>query len=190
MMRRVDGQTLTEDFAPDVIHGYQEDTLVRAGGIPSWVLDDGEATKASLFYPFLTVQIQDHDLRSEGDMQKAADECMIASSISVRMLDKPNQRLTVCHRGEQFTTVNSAAFSIAMNGAVTRLYVTFAWDETKDYVYNVASFVLADPSHHRKPHRYVRSIIDWGTNERLEEIRDAIEVIETDNPPWYPRYQK
>ncbi|RSL55882.1 hypothetical protein CEP54_009133 [Fusarium duplospermum] len=188
LMRRANSQTPTEDLAPDVIYGYPEEALHCLGGIPSWVMDDGKAAEASLFYPFLTVQIQDHDLRSDGDIDKVADECMITSSISVRMLDKLNQRLAIRQRGEQSTTVNSAAFSIAMNGSVARLYVTFAWDETRDYVHSVDSFVLADQKHHERFHRYVQNIIDWGKNERLQEIRDAIEVIETHNPPWYPRY--
>ncbi|KAJ4315358.1 hypothetical protein N0V84_008434 [Fusarium piperis] len=161
--------------APDVMYGYQEAALRRSGGIPSWVIDDGKATESSLFYPFLTVHMQGHGLASDGCMHRATNECMIASSICVRMLDKLNQRLAVRQRGDTCIVVNSAAFSIAMNGAVARIYVTFAFDEERDHVYKVDSFVLENPSHYRKFHRYIQSIIDWGKNERLWEIRDAIE---------------
>ncbi|RSL99156.1 hypothetical protein CDV31_012334 [Fusarium ambrosium] len=189
LMRRIDSRFTIQAPAPDVMYGYQEAALRRPDGIPSWVIDDGKATESILFYPFLTVQMQGHGLGSDGCMHRATNECMIASSICVRMLDKLNQRLAVRQRGDTFTIVNSAAFSIAMNGAVARIYVTFAFDETRDHVYKVDSFVLENPSHYRKFHRFIQSIIDWGKNERLREIRDAIEVIESRGPRWYPRYE-
>ncbi|RSL86125.1 hypothetical protein CEP51_002968 [Fusarium floridanum] len=189
LMRRIDSRFTIQAPAPDVMYGYQEAALRRPDGIPSWVIDDGKATESILFYPFLTVQMQGHGLGSDGCMHRATNECMIASSICVRMLDKLNQRLAVRQRGDTFTMVNSAAFSIAMNGAVARIYVTFAFDETRDHVYKVDSFVLENPSHYRKFHRFIQSIIDWGKNERLREIRDAIEVIENRGPRWYPRYE-
>ncbi|RMJ19199.1 hypothetical protein CDV36_001112 [Fusarium kuroshium] len=178
-----------KELAPDVIYGYREDTLHRLGDIPSWVIDDGKAAEADLFYPFLTIQMQDHGLESGVCLHKATEECMIASSVSVRMLDRLNHRLAACQAGEQFKAVNSVAFSIAMNSAVARLYVTFAWDETRDYVYNFDSLVLEDHKHHEMLYQYIQSIVDWGKSERLQEIRDAIEVVETRGPPWYPRYQ-
>lgn len=189
LMRRMDSRFSIQAPAPDVMYGYREAALHRPNGIPSWVIDDGKATKSNLFYPFLTVQMQGHGFGSDGCMHKATNECMIASSICVRMLDRLNQRLAVRQRGDTSTMINSAAFSIAMNGAVARIYVTFAFDETRDHVYKVDSFVLEDPSHYRKFHRYIQSIIDWGKNERLWEIRDAIEVIESSGPRWYPRYE-
>ncbi|KAM0432319.1 hypothetical protein ACHAPT_004859 [Fusarium lateritium] len=188
LMRRMDSQISIQAPVPDVMYGYRETALRRPDGIPSWVIDDGKATESSLFYPFLTVQMQGHGWESGGCMHRATNECMIASSICVRMLDKLNQRLAVRQRGDESTVINSAAFSIAMNGAVARLYVTFAWDETRDHVYKVASFVLEDPSHHRRLHRFIQSIIDWGKNERLQEIRGAIDFIEKHGPRWYPRY--
>ncbi|KAJ4260979.1 hypothetical protein NW757_001369 [Fusarium falciforme] len=171
------------------MYGYRETALRHPNGIPSWVIDDGKATESNLFYPFLTVQMQGHGFGSDGCMHKATNECMIASSICVRMLDRLNQRLAVRQRGDTSTMINSAAFSIAMNGAVARIYVTFAFDEMRDHVHKVDSFVLENPSHYRKFHRYIQSIIDWGKNERLREIRDAIEVIESSGPRWYPRYE-
>lgn len=80
LLRRMDSRMSLQAPASDVMYGYREAALRRSGGIPSCVVDDGKATESSLFYPFLTVNIQGHGLGSDGCMHRATNECMIASS--------------------------------------------------------------------------------------------------------------
>ena len=131
--------------------------------------------------------MQGHGANSSGCMHKATNECMVASSICVRMIDKLNQRLA--ERRKDDKPLNCAVFSIALNGAVARVYVTFAWDESMDHMCKVGSFLLEDPEHHWKLHKLIRSIVEWGYEERRRQIIDAISTIRLKGPRRYPRYE-
>ncbi|KAF4963766.1 hypothetical protein FSARC_8249 [Fusarium sarcochroum] len=189
LMRDTVDRLFPEAPTPDILYGYSRGSLDQPDTphFPSWIIDEGEATSSDLFYPFLIVKMQGHGAKSSGCMHRATNECMVASSICVRMIDKLNQRLAERHG--QFEPLNCAVFSIALNGAVARVYVTFAWDENIDHMCKVDSFLLEDPEHHWKLHKLIRSIVAWGNEERRRQIIDAISTIRLKGPRWYPRYE-
>lgn len=42
---------------------------------------------------------------------------------------------------------------------------------------SVKNFLLHKPEHYIEFRKYVRNIIDWGTNERLEKIRKSLDCL-------------
>ncbi|KAF4629826.1 hypothetical protein G7Y89_g8319 [Cudoniella acicularis] len=61
-----------------------------------------------------------------------------------------------------------------MNGTEARLYVSWKHDELKYYTRKVDSFLLQKPKDYVEFRKYVRNIIDWGKDKRLNEIRDSL----------------
>ncbi|KAF4511874.1 hypothetical protein G6O67_001078 [Ophiocordyceps sinensis] len=73
--------------------------------------------------------------------------------------------------------IDSAAFSIAMSGTEARLYVSWKHNEQDFYMANVKSFLLQDPEHYLEFRKYVRNIIDWGKDKRLQDIRNSLDCL-------------
>jgi hypothetical protein len=78
------------------------------------------------------------------------------SASCVNIAERLNRRL----RQEKVQFVDSAVFSIAMNGTEARLYVSWKDDKLHYYMQKVNSFFLQDPEHHLRFRKYVRNIID------------------------------
>ncbi|KAJ4267654.1 hypothetical protein NW762_003766 [Fusarium torreyae] len=189
LMRDTAASGFLQAPTPDTLYGYSAEALNQPDtpDLPTWIIDEGKATSLDVFYPFLIVKMQGHGAKSSGCMHKATNECMVASSICVRMIDKLNQRLAERHKDHEI--LNCAVFSIVLNGAVARVYVTFAWDEKTDHMCKVGSFLLEDPEHHWKLHKLIRSIVEWGYEDRRRQIIDAISAIRLKGPRRYPRYE-
>ncbi|CAH0019328.1 unnamed protein product [Clonostachys rhizophaga] len=73
--------------------------------------------------------------------------------------------------------IDSAAFSIAMSDTKARLYISWKKNELDYYIANVENFLLHDPEHFLKFRKYVRNIIDWGRDRRLEGIRKSLDYL-------------
>jgi hypothetical protein len=73
--------------------------------------------------------------------------------------------------------INSAAFSIAMSGTEARLYISWKHDELGYCMQKIKGFYLQDPEHYIMFRKYVRNIIDWGKEKRLEEIRNSLDSL-------------
>ncbi|KAF4963764.1 hypothetical protein FSARC_8247 [Fusarium sarcochroum] len=178
--------------ATSVTCGYPPDEFgpMSSSGLPSWVVCEAKAfSYGEIFYPFLLINMDGHGDRESGCLQHATDECMVASSFSVDKVNKLNQRLAERSSDGQFQVLNSAVFSIVLNGAVARVFITHAWDENTDHMYTIGSVLLEDPEHNKRFRGLIQSICKWGTTERLQGIINAISAVEKSGPRWYPRYE-
>ncbi|KAM0313922.1 hypothetical protein ACHAPQ_011943, partial [Fusarium lateritium] len=126
---------------------------------PTWLVDEAKAA-TNLYYPFLVVKMQGQETNSVGDFHEAINDCMVASSICVGMIDKLNERLFAIYNGKVPERLNDAVFGIVANGGVARVYVTYAWGKNVEHTLKVASFLLEDPEHHLKFYKLVRNIIE------------------------------
>lgn len=73
--------------------------------------------------------------------------------------------------------IDRIAFSIAMNGAEERLYVSWKHSELDYHTQEGKSFLLQRPEDHIEFRKYALHIIDWGMDQRLKEIRDSLDTI-------------
>ncbi|KAM0430611.1 hypothetical protein ACHAQK_010562 [Fusarium lateritium] len=178
---------------PNIIYGHSKESLCQSNSPnpPTWLVDEAKAA-TDLYYPFLVVKMQGQETNSVGDFHEATNDCMVASSICVGMIDKLNERLFAIYNGKVPERLNDAVFGIVANGGVARVYVTYAWGKNVEHTLKVASFLLEDPEHHSKFYKLVRNIIEWGNGERLREILSALKLIQLGGPRWhrYPSRDK
>lgn len=63
-----------------------------------------------------------------------------------------------------------------MNGTEARLFISWKQQDLFN-VQKVRSFALQEPDHFIEFRKYVRNIIDWGRDERLRSIQDALDTL-------------
>ncbi|KAH7019528.1 hypothetical protein EDB80DRAFT_632606 [Ilyonectria destructans] len=160
---------------PDMLYGYkwgqafpqQETQLISMG-------TEMRATnqKNGMIYPFLIIEVKGDG----GSMWGAMNQCLGGSASCVNVTEILNRRLRLC-KSDIVHPINSAAFSIAINGAEARLYISWKHNEQDYYMTTVDTFLLQDPEHYLKFRKYVYNIIDWGRGKRLEEIRKSLDSL-------------
>ncbi|OAA62644.1 hypothetical protein SPI_04184 [Niveomyces insectorum RCEF 264] len=164
---------------PDLLYGYsrygafspQQQTQLIAMGTD--VLATNQAQ--SLLYPFFVVEFKGDG----GSMWVATNQCLGGAASCVHIAERLNRQLRrACTRGE-IQAVDSVAFSVAMNGAEARLYVSWKHDDELAYYYmaHVQSFLLQDAEHYRAFRNVVRNIVDWGKDDRLNRIRASLDTL-------------
>jgi hypothetical protein len=164
---------------PNIVYGHSKETLCQPNSpkLPTWLAEEAKAA-TDLYYPFLIIKMQSQETNFNGDSYEAINDCMVASSTCVGMIDKLNERLFEVYNGNVPERLNDAVFGIVANGGVARVYVTCAWGKNRGHTLRVASFLLKDPEHHLKLYKLVRSIVEWGNGERLREILSALRLIQ------------
>ncbi|KAF1828994.1 hypothetical protein BDW02DRAFT_634779 [Decorospora gaudefroyi] len=78
---------------------------------------------------------------------------------------------------DEIQPINSAAFSIAMNGTEARLYISWKHSELDFYMQKIDSFLLQKPKDYLEFRKHVRNIVDWGKDGRLNEIRNSLDSL-------------
>ncbi|KAL7919213.1 hypothetical protein ACQKWADRAFT_302048 [Trichoderma austrokoningii] len=162
---------------PDMLYGYnpgsafpnQQAQLLTMGTEPI-------ANTEGLLYPFFVIEFTGDGPGGAGSLWLATNQCLGGSASCVNIAERLNTQLRRCNSDN---LINSAAFSIAMNGTEARLYVSWKHNEQDYYMANVRNFLLQDPKHYIEFRKYVRNIIDWGRGLRLEEIRKSLDLEES-----------
>ncbi len=155
---------------PDLLFGYtvaafgqqQQDQLMSMGTAAM-------ANNANMVYPFLVVEF-----KGDGPLWAATNQCAGGSASCVKIAEQLNGQLS---QYEGVPPVESAAFSIAMNGTEARLYITWKHNDTDYYMRKICSFLLQQPHQHLEFRKHVKNIIDWGRGARLEGIREALDSL-------------
>lgn len=157
---------------PDMLYGYnpkgafpqQQAQLISIG-------NTAVANSQDLIYPFFVIEF-----KGDGGMWVATNQCLGGSTSCVKIAEQLNQLLRKCE-SDKVQLIDSATFSVAMNGTEARLYISWKHNELDYYMQKVKSFLLQDPDHYLEFRKYVRNIIDWGKDKRLKEIRDSLDSL-------------
>ncbi|CAD6455292.1 d0a73d59-aaf0-4045-835d-1e8292a975ad-CDS [Sclerotinia trifoliorum] len=64
-----------------------------------------------------------------------------------------------------------------MSGTEARFCVSWKHNEFEYYTQKVDSFLLQEPENYIKFRKYIRNIIDWGKEKRLDEIRNSLDSL-------------
>ncbi|PFH61580.1 hypothetical protein XA68_16930 [Ophiocordyceps unilateralis] len=164
---------------PDMLYGYRRETAINRRLAQLASRDDrisGAANNLDLMYPFFAVEFKGDGPTRPGSLWVAVNQCLGASASCVSIADRLNRQLREC-RNRNVGQIDSAAFSIAMNGTEARLYVSWKENDLDYYMHLVDSFALQRPEHYIEFRRYVRNILDWGGDRRLQEIRESLDVL-------------
>ncbi|EGC48115.1 conserved hypothetical protein [Histoplasma capsulatum var. duboisii H88] len=157
---------------PDILYGYNRD--VAFSQHTSHLLATGTesiANSQDLLYPFFDIEFRGED----GSLWEGTNQCITGSASCIKMVEALNDRLEESkHYGVQ--PINSAAFSVTMNGTEARLFI--AWKENNEYsMAKVESFLLQSPDHYLNFRKLIRNILDWGKSSRLSEITGVLDAV-------------
>ena len=163
---------------PDMLYGYDLYKAFPQQKIQIVSMEcNAQANVRYLLYPFLTIEVTCDGPGESGSLWAATNRCLGGASSCVKVAESLNTHLRRCHSDEA-QQINSAAFSIAMNGTEARLYVSWKHNGTDYYTQKVESFLLQKPIDFLEFRKFVLNIIDWGKGKRLEEIQDCLSSLE------------
>lgn len=161
---------------PDMLYGYTNEAFPQQRAQIISMGSEIRANYQGLIWPFLLVEFKGDGPSGAGSMWVATNQCLGGSMSCINIAERLNLHLRE-RKGDMIQPINSAAFSIAMNGTEARLYISWKHDDLNYHMQRIDGFLLYDPEHFRKFHKYVRNIIDWGKNTRLNEIQDSLNYL-------------
>ena len=106
----------------------------------------------------------------------ATNQCLGASTACIHINERLKDRLEKCTGIEHIEPLDNTSFSVAMNGTEARLHVSWK-DGDFIYMQKIKSFIIQRPEEFLEFRRFVRNIIDWGRDERLECIKSGLDVL-------------
>ncbi|KAM7192412.1 hypothetical protein V8F20_008872 [Naviculisporaceae sp. PSN 640] len=136
----------------------------------SALLLSGCSSNAFLRFPFLTVQFE----ARYGGIQGAVNRGAGAAAACMKVVETLNTALDRLGQGEY--KVDSITYSIALGIDVAYLFVM--WKEGEFYMMQrVGEFSMLDGEDYLRLWHCIRNIQDWAINERLPQIRKALDKI-------------
>ncbi|KAJ5051669.1 uncharacterized protein L3040_001444 [Drepanopeziza brunnea f. sp. 'multigermtubi'] len=157
------------DPKPDMIYGYGPGAFPQREQLTS-MGEEAMANSEGLLYPFFVIEFEVDRL------WVATNQCLGASATCINIAQSLSNRLKQCGN-DQVRKLDSAVFSIAMNGTEARLYISWKHSKIDYYTRKVDSFLLERPDDYARFRKIVRNIIDWGRIERLGEIRSSLDDL-------------
>ncbi|KAI0100104.1 hypothetical protein GGR51DRAFT_379209 [Nemania sp. FL0031] len=158
---------------PDMLYGFAEDEVFPQEQVQLFSMRQEflayNSQFNSLVCPFFVIEFKGAVL----DMPAAANQCIGGSASCVNITERLNRRLAECNARQ----IDSAAFSIAMNGELAQIYITWKHNELDYYMAPIAHCALQDPEQYLKFRQYVLNIIDYGTGKRLKDIRSSLRIL-------------
>jgi hypothetical protein len=126
-----------------------------------------------LYFPFFIVEFKSA-AGTGGSVWAAANQCAGGSVVCLQAVDQLNKVLGEAEAAS-CNHVANFCYSLAIDNNLAQLHVSWK-DGTDFHIQRVASFLLSDPEHFIRLHRYVAAILEWGQG-RLGDIRLALDYI-------------
>jgi hypothetical protein len=160
---------------PDVLYGYNDKAFPNQQFQVHSLRDKITTLKPGLIYPFLVAELKGFTISKVIDpLQVAKNQCIGYAASCVNIAEHLNSLLKECRNNVPL--INSAIFSIAMNGTIAKLYVCWKHNESY-YMQQVEVFPLEQTKSYLLFCSAVRHIVDWGKNECLTAIRNALDNL-------------
>ncbi|KAF1992755.1 hypothetical protein P154DRAFT_583498 [Amniculicola lignicola CBS 123094] len=158
---------------PDLLYGYrnreafpQQQLQLSSMESHLWV------NSQRLIYPFFAIEFKGDG----GSMWVATNQCIGGSTSCVDLAERLNRQLLDC-QSDSVRPIDSAAFSIAMDGMQAHLYISWKHNELEYYMQEFDSFLLQKPEQYLEFRKHVRNIVDWGKDTRLKEIQRSLDTL-------------
>ena len=161
---------------PDMLYGYSRDAFPQQQTQLVSMGPEMVANNKDLLYPFFVIEFKGDGPTGAGSLWVATNQCLGGSASCVEIAERLNRQLRQC-KSDKIKPIDTAAFSIATNGTEARLYISWRHNELDCYLQTVSAFVLQDPEQYLQFRTYVRNIIDWGANERLQAIQNSLDNL-------------
>ncbi|CAK7200512.1 hypothetical protein SEUCBS139899_003208 [Sporothrix eucalyptigena] len=166
---------------PDLMYGYNRTKAFPAPHHQAHLIQAKKEVRATneyntLIYPFFVIEFKG----ANGNLWVAGNQCLGGAATCVSMAERLNRQLRACKctKGTAVeASLDSSAFSIAMNGSEARLYISWKHDELNYYMTDVESYLLRRPDDYIMFRKMVLNIIDWGKNERLSSVKTSLDSL-------------
>jgi hypothetical protein len=167
---------------PDMLYGYNRLGAFTHGQKAQFRSMGNEmlANSQGLIFPFFVIEFKADGPGGSGSLWVATNQCLGGSASCINITERLNRQLRQC-KSDEVQPIDSAAFSIAMSGTEARLYISWKHNELDYHMQKIKSFALQEPEHYVEFRKYVRNIIDWGKDKRLEEIRSSLNSLLEEN---------
>ena len=158
---------------PDMIYGYEAENSFTEGqrALLPFMGQENPVNSVNLMLPFLVIEFKGAD----GSLWVAENQALCAAAACIKVAESLMEQLTRLSRGP-INRFDTCAFSIAMNGELARLYISWR-NDGKYFATTVRSYLLLDPAHYTTFRDHVRNIIAWGRNTRLNQITNTLDNI-------------
>ncbi len=156
---------------PDTLYGYSRHAFSQQGIQLASLGSTMKANASGLLCPFFVIEFKGDG----GSMLVATNQCLGAAASCVNIAERLKSQLKDS-KSAHVREIDSAAFSIAMNGTDARLHVSWKQDELNYYMRTVETFSLQRADNYREFRKYVRNIVDWGIDRRLKAIQKSMDA--------------
>ncbi|CAK7199590.1 hypothetical protein SEUCBS139899_002273 [Sporothrix eucalyptigena] len=160
---------------PDLLYGYK---FASFAAQPQNYLEDRgyglQATTYQLYLPFLVVEFKGEG----GVLRVATNKCLGGSACCVNIIERLNQLVHNCPSAPaSLPTLDGAVFSIAMDGNLARLLVSWQREDGGYDTARVRDFAVQEPEQYIAFRAYVLNIIDWGRKQRWQQVCAALDIL-------------
>ncbi|EXJ81416.1 hypothetical protein A1O3_07708 [Capronia epimyces CBS 606.96] len=170
---------------PDILYGYLGEAFTSRQQRQFMTMNSTEYTANSqrLIYPFLLVELKgDGPGATAGSLWVATNQCLGGVATCINMAEKLNryiEQLPV----STVSPVDTTVFSIAMNGIVASLLVSWKEGDGSGEVYNTQEikWLLFDPEGYLLFRRFVRNVLEWGRGRRRAQIGALLDAVQEES---------
>lgn len=155
---------------PDVLYGYtlknafpQQRKHMSKGGV---------VNRDNVRFPFLLIEFKGDG----GDLWVATNQCLGGTATCVNVNEMLNTQLRQC-TNVPAEPIESAVFSLAIRNTEARVFITWKQGEQEYHMREFGAYLVHDPKQGIQFHNIVRNILEWGSRERLNEIRKSLDCL-------------
>jgi hypothetical protein len=161
---------------PDMLYGYNREAFLQQQAQLLSMGTEMVANSLGLLYPFFVIEFKGDGSSGRGSLWEATNQCLGGSASCTSIAERLNRRL----EESKVQLINSATFSVAMNGTEARLYISWKHDKLNYHIQGIECFLLQRPDHYLEFYKHVQNIIDWGKDTRLKQIQESLDRLEKD----------
>lgn len=167
---------------PDLLYGYNGDLRTSPFSEPQlraqMQLDTypgqffANSNSQRLRFPFFALELKG-DGGTFGSIWVATNQCGGDAAACLNATARLNELLTAAKQ----PVVDNLTYCIAMDNRHAQLYVSWKADLLDYYMYEVRAYVLSREDEYKDFRRHIRNILDWGSDQRLAQIKQSLDVL-------------
>src|SRR4051812_19524865 len=113
---------------PDLLYGYSYTEVFHQQQAQfSFMGNEMVVNSNGLIYPFFDIEFKADGPSGSGSIWVATNQCLGGSTSCINIVERLNRQLRQ-YKNKNVRSIDSAAFSIAMNGTEARLYISWKHD--------------------------------------------------------------
>ena len=172
---------------PDVLYGYCKGALTKNQWDADTVIESNlgrqvSETSSGNFWGFLVVEVKSQAtgcnvFQASNQAAGGGSTCTNATHQLLQLASELRSNANKETEDPPVTRMESITFSIAMDQETASLFVNYLGEPEEFYVHRVRTYVLHRPNEFMTLKGHVERILDWGLDQRLKRVREALDSI-------------